>query len=105
MQVMEEADHEHFILSMLFAISFVLFAIVSVFFSIPSVFFASSSVFFITSPMLSVITTLAFADSGWRTVQHKVGNWIGNLRTLFVLNSRLESLSYGHPNLLLYQIF
>ena len=29
---------------------------------------------------------------------------MGSLRTLFVLNSRLESLSYDHPDLLVYQI-
>jgi hypothetical protein len=54
MQVMEEADHEHFISSMLVAIS--------------SVFFLISSVFFATSPMLLVIATLAFAESGWTTL-------------------------------------
>ena len=66
-QVMEVADHEHFISSMLFEISFVLFtmslvliAISSVFFSIPSVVFASSSVAFATSPILPAMATLAF---------------------------------------------
>jgi hypothetical protein len=82
MQVMEEADHEHFISSMLFAISFVLFA---------------------TSPMLPAIATLAFAESGWTTVQRKVGNWTRGLRTLFVLNRHLPSLSYDHPDFLVYQ--
>src|ERR1700677_2561169 len=104
MQAMEVEDHEHFISSMLFAISFVLFAISSVFFSIPSVFFASSSVFFATLPMLLAIATLAFVESGRTTVQCKVGNRVCGLRTLFVLDSRLQSLSYGHPHLLPYQI-
>jgi hypothetical protein len=75
---------------MLFAISYVLFAISSVFSAIPF--------------MLPVIATLAFVESGWTTVQHKVRNWMGGLRTLFVLNSRLPSLSYDHPDLLPYQI-
>ena len=74
-QVMEVADHEHFIRhfisSMLFEISFVLFtmslvliAISSVFFSIPSVVFASSSVVVVMSPILPAMATLAFAESG-----------------------------------------
>ena len=107
----EEVDYEHFISSVLFEISFVfftmslvLFAISSVFFSIPSVVFASSSVVFANSPILPTIAKLAFAESGWTTTQHKVGNWMGSLRTLFVLNSRLEGLSYDHPDLLVYQI-
>jgi hypothetical protein len=54
--------------------------------------------------MLPVIITLAFAESGWRTVQHKVRNWMRDLRTLFVLNRDLPSLSYDHPDLLVYQI-
>jgi hypothetical protein len=74
-QVMEVADHEHFISFTLFEISVVFFtmslvlsAISSVFFSIPSVVFASTSVVFAISPMLPVIATLAFAESGWTTV-------------------------------------
>jgi hypothetical protein len=116
-QVTEVADHEHFISFVLFEISFVfftsslvLFAILTVFFSIPSVVFsipsvvfASSSVVFAISPMFSAIATLAFAESGWTTVQRKVGNWMGGLRTPFVLNSRLPSLSYDHLDLLVYQ--
>ena len=78
-QVTEVADHEHFISS--------------VFFSIPSVVF-----------VILPIATLAFAESGWTTIQRKVGNWMGSLLALFVLNSRLVSLSYGHPDLLPYQI-
>jgi hypothetical protein len=88
-QVMEEADHEHFISSMLFAIS-------PVFVSIPLVFFA-------ISPMFPAIATLAFAESAWTTVQRKVGNYIGGLRTLLVLNCHLPNLSYDHPDLLVYQ--
>ena len=62
----EEEYYEHFISSMLFEISFVLFTISSVFFSIPSVVFT-------ISPMLPTIAALAFAESGWTTVQRKVG--------------------------------
>ena len=54
MPVMEEAGHEHFISSMLFAIS--------------SVFFLISSVFLATFPMLPEIAALAFDESGWTTV-------------------------------------
>jgi hypothetical protein len=97
LRVMEVADHEHFISSILFAISFVCF-------SAPSAFFASSSVFFASSPMFPAIATLAFAESGWTTVQRKVGNSMRGLRTLFVLNSRLQGLSYSHPDLLPYQV-
>ena len=87
-QVMEVEDHEHFISSMLFEISFVFF----------SVCFASSLIF-------TEIATLAFAESGGTTVrQRKLVNWMGGLRTLFVFNSRLGSLSYDHPDLLVYQI-
>jgi hypothetical protein len=81
-QVMEAADHEHFISSMLFSIS---------------------PVFFIISPMFPAIATLAFAESAWTTVQREVGNYIGALRTLFVLNRHLPNLSYDHPDLLVYQ--
>ena len=60
MQEMEGSDYEHFISSMLFAISFVLFA--------------SSSVLFTILPMLLAISTLAFLASGWTRFQRKVGN-------------------------------
>jgi hypothetical protein len=83
MQVMEDADHEHFISSMLFAIS---------------------SVFSEISPILLVIATFAFAESAWATVQRKERNWMRGLRTLFVLNRHLPNLSYDHPDLLVYQI-
>jgi len=53
--------------------------------------------------MLFAIATLAFLASGWTIVQRKVGNWSDGLRTVFVLNSGLHSLSYGHPDFLLYQ--
>ena len=83
-QVMEVADHEHFISSMLFEISFVLFtmslvliAISSVFFSIPSVVFASSSVAFATSPILPAMATLAFSESGWTTISAQSGKLDG----------------------------
>ena len=87
-QVMEVEGHEHLISSILFEISFVFF----------SLCFASSLIF-------PEIATLAFAESGCTTArQRKVGNWMGVLCTLFVLNGRLQGLSYGHPYLLPYQI-
>ena len=76
---MKVADYEHFISSMLFEIwfvfftmSLVFFAISSVFFSIPSVVFETFSVVFVISPMLPAIVALAFAESGWTTIQRKV---------------------------------
>ena len=92
-QVIEVADHEHFISSMLFAIW-------SVFLS---AFFASSSVFFATSLILPAMVTLVFAKSGWKMTRRKVGSLMGGLLTFFVLNSRLVNLSYNHPDLLVYQ--
>jgi hypothetical protein len=53
--------------------------------------------------MLPAIDVLAFAESGWKTIQRKVRNQM-SARTLFVLNSRLPSLSYDHPDLLVYQM-
>ena len=102
-QVMEVADHEHFISSMLFEISFVFFTMSLVLFAISSVFFSIPYVVVAISPMFPAIATLAFAESGWITIQRKVGKWKGGLRTLFVLNSRFPSLSYDHPDLLVYQ--
>ena len=124
-QVMEVEGHEHFISSMsfeipfvLFTISFVLFimslvttAISSVFFSMPSAVFASSpvvfsipSVVFATSPIFPAMATLAFAESGSKMIWRKVGNLMGGLLTFFVLFSRRVNLSYGHLDLLPYQI-
>ena len=100
---MEVADHEHFIWSMLFEISFVLFIISLVLIAISSVFFSITSVVFATSPILSAMVTLAFAESGWTTIQRKAGNLRGGLLTFFVLHSRLVNLSYDHPDLLVYQ--
>ena len=116
--VTEVEDHEHFISSMLFEISFVLFtisvvlftmslvliAISSVFFSIPSVVFASSSMVFATSPILLAMATFALAESGWTTIRREVGNLMGGFLTFFVLHSRLVCLRYDHPDLLVYQI-
>ena len=129
---MEVEEHEHFISSMSFKISFVLFAISFVFFimslvlttissvffsipsavfasspvvfSIPSAVFASSPVVFATSPIFPAMVTLAFAESGWKTIRRKVGNLMGGLLTFFVLFSRRVNLSYGHLDLLPYQI-
>ncbi len=55
------------------------------------------------SSRLFAIATLAFFASGRTKVQRKVGEWSEGLRTIFVLNSGLHSLSHGHPDLLLYQ--
>jgi hypothetical protein len=55
------------------------------------------------SSTLFAIATLAFAESGQTTIQRKVGNRIGGLRTLFVFYSRLQIMSYGHLHLLPYQ--
>ena len=55
--------------------------------------------------MLPTTSTLAFAKSEWATIQRKleVGNRMDCLLTLFLFNSRLPSLSYDHPHLLVYQ--
>jgi hypothetical protein len=89
MQVIDVADHEHFIISMLSAIS--------------SAFFTSSSVFSAISSIFPAMATLAFAESGWIIIQRKVGNWMGGLYTFIMFNRRPPSLSYDHPDLLVYQ--
>ncbi len=58
----------------------------------------------VISSILFTIATLAFLASGRTMVQRKVGNWSDGLRTVFVLNSGLHSLSYDHPDLLWYQV-
>ena len=50
------------------------------------------------------ITVLAFLASVWKMVQRKVMTWLNGLRTVFVHNSFLHSLSHGHLELLPYQI-
>ena len=89
---------------MLFEISLVFFTMSLVLFAISSVFFSIPSVVFPISPMLPIIATLAFAESGWTTIQWEVGSWMGSLRTLFVLNSRLIGVSHSHRDLLQHQI-
>jgi hypothetical protein len=62
-----------------------------------------SSMFSATLSNLLAITTLAFLASVRTMVQRKVMTWLNCLRTVFVHNSLLHSLSHGHLELLLYQ--
>ncbi len=55
------------------------------------------------SSTLFAMAMLALLASKQTMVQRKVSDWSERLRTVFVLNSGLHSLSYGHPDLHLYQ--
>ena len=57
---------------------------------------------FISSRLIA-IARLALLASGWTMVQRQVRNLSDGLRTISVFSSGLQNLSYGHPDLLLYQ--
>ena len=58
----------------------------------------------VISSILFAIATLAFLASRQTMVERKVDDWSEERRTIFVLNSSLHSLNYGHPDLFLYQV-
>ena len=58
---------------------------------------------FATWSIFLAIATLAVLESVRTMVLRKVSDWSGELRTVFVLSCGPHSLSYGHPDLLLYQ--